>query len=85
LLKEYSTFNNLIDDCARFTSIPRGKLPQKFTMSDIKFLGTENPHYHMRNYLSAVTLKGIDMDIFHIIFPWTFDKGVMRLYNIVDP
>ena len=30
-------------------------------------------------------LKGIDKDILYIIFPWTFDKDVMRWYNTVDP
>jgi len=49
-------------------------------MLDIKFHGTENPHQHVRNSISAMTLKGIDKDIFHIIFPSAFDKDVMRWY-----
>jgi len=27
---------------------------------DIKFYGTKNPNYDMRNFISAITLKGID-------------------------
>jgi len=53
-------------------------------MLDIKFQGTENPHYHVRNFLSAMTLKGIHREIFHIIFPWSFNKDVMRWYNTID-
>ena len=33
------------------------------------------------NFLQAITLKGIDKDIFHIICPWTFINDVMRSYN----
>jgi len=29
--------------------------------------------------------KGIDEDIFDLIFSWAFDKDVMRWYNAVDP
>ena len=70
-------FNNYFNDYKGFTSIPKGKLPLTFTMSDIKFHGTKNPRYHVQNFVSAMTLKGIDKDIFHFIFPWTFIKGVM--------
>jgi len=58
--------------------------PQKLTVSNIKFHGTKNPHHHVRNFRSAMTLKGINKDIFHIIFPWMFDKDVMRWYNTMD-
>jgi len=71
-------FNNYSDDYAGFSSTPKGKLPLKFTMTNIKFHGTENPHHHVRNFVSAVTLKGIDKDIFHLIFPWTFEKDVVE-------
>jgi len=54
-------------------------------MLDIKIHGTENPHCHVWNFISAMTLKEIDKDIFHIIFPWRFDKDVMRWYNVVHP
>ena len=56
-----------------------------FTMPDIKFHGIENLNQHIRNFVSAMTLKGIDKDVFHIIFPWTFDKDVIKWYNILDP
>ena len=65
-----------------FTSIPKRKLALKFTMSDIKFHRIENPYHHMRNFVSAMTLKRIDKDIFHIIFLWTFNMHVMRCYNV---
>jgi len=32
-----------------------------------------------------MTLNEIDKDISDVIFPWTFDKDVMRWYNDVDP
>jgi len=60
--------NNCFNDYAEFTTIPKGKLPPKFTMLDIKFHGIESPHYHVRNCFSAMILKGMDKDIFHIIF-----------------
>jgi len=62
-------FNNYFHDYAGFTSIPKGMLLPKFTMSNIKFHGTENPHHHVKNFISNMTLKGIDNDIFHLIFP----------------
>ena len=52
-------------------------------MPNIKFHGAKKPHHHVRDYFSALTLKGIDKDIFHIIFHWTFIKDVMRWYNTV--
>ena len=52
-----------------FTSIPKGKLPLKFTMPDIKLHGIENPYYHVRNFLSTMTLTVIDEDNFNILFP----------------
>jgi len=58
-------FNNYFNDYMGFTSIPKGKLPLKFTMPDIKFYGTKHPLF----LLSVMTLKGIEKDIFHIIFP----------------
>jgi len=54
-------------------------------VSDIKVYGTENPNHHVRNFVSDVTLKGIDKDIFNLIFSWTFDKDVMRWYNAMGP
>ena len=54
-------------------------------MPDIKFHRTKNANYHVRNFLSVMALKGISKDIFHIIFPWMFNKDVMRWYNAVDP
>ena len=78
LLQESFMFNNYLNDCAGFTSIHKGKLGPKSIMSDIKFNGTKNPHYHVRNFLSTMTLKRINKDIFHIIFPWTFDKDLMN-------
>jgi len=62
----------------RFTSFPKGQLPLKFTMLDIKFYRTENPYHHVRNFISAMTLKGIDKDIFHLTFSWTFNMDVIK-------
>ena len=39
----------------------------------------------MKNFISAMTLKGVDKDIFHLVFPWTFNKEVIRWYNTIDP
>jgi len=61
------------------------KITPKFIKPNIKFHGTENPHHRTRSFLSAIILKGIDKDIFHIIFPSKFDKDAMKWYNIVDP
>jgi len=71
-------FNNYFNDYTIFTSILKGKLPPKFTMPNIKFHGTGNPRHHMRNFISAMTLQGIDKDIIHLIFAWTFNKEVKR-------
>jgi len=54
-------------------------------MSGIKFYGIENPHHHVRNFLSAITLKGIDKDIFHIIFPWMFSCNANLLSALGEP
>ena len=77
--------NNCFNDYAGFTTILKGKLPPKFTKLDIKFHRPENPNHHLRNYVSAMTLKEIDKDIFHLIFPLTFDKDIMRGSNVVEP
>ena len=68
----------LFNDYVGFTSIPKGKLPPMFTMPNIKFRGIENPHHHIIKFISAMTLHGIDKDIFYLIFCWTFDKDVMK-------
>jgi len=52
---------------------------------DINFHETENPHYYVESFVSAMTLNRIDKDIFHLLFPWTFDKDVIRWYNVIDP
>ena len=70
-------FNNYSKDCEGFTSIPKGKLHPKFMILDIKSHGTKNPHHHVRDFLNATTLKGIDKNIFHVIFCWTLNKDVM--------
>jgi len=62
-------FNNYFDNYTGFVSITKENLPPKFTMPDIKFQGTENPHHHVRNIVGAMILKGIDKDIFYITFP----------------
>jgi len=62
----------------KFTSVLKGKLLPKFTIPDIKFDGTTNPHHHVRIFISTITLKGVDKDIFHLLFPWTFDKEVTK-------
>jgi len=77
-------FNNYFNDYVGLILIPIGKLPPKFTVLDIKFHGTKNPYHYLRNFVSAMALKGIDKDISYIIFPWTFNKDVMRWYNAVD-
>jgi len=59
LLKDCLMFNNYFTYYAGFTSIPEGKLPLKFTMPNIIFYGTENPLYHVINFVSTMTLKGI--------------------------
>ena len=78
-------FSNYINDYAGFTTTTRGKLLLKFTIPDIKFHGSKYPHHHVRNFLSAMILKGIDNDIFHIVIPWMFIMDLIRWYNIVDP
>jgi len=40
-------FYNYFNDYAGVILIPKGKLPVKFTMPDIKCHGTENPHHHV--------------------------------------
>jgi len=84
-LKESSMFNIYFNDCVGFTSIPKWKLPLKFTMLDIKFNRTKILITCMRNFVSAMTLKRIDKDIFHFILPFTFENDVMRLYNTMGP
>ncbi|KAJ8425736.1 hypothetical protein Cgig2_025692 [Carnegiea gigantea] len=64
-----------------FTTTSKGKWPPKFIMPDIKFYRIENPNHYVRNFVSDMKLKGIDKDIFNLIFSWTFDKDVMRWYN----
>jgi len=78
-------FNNYFTDYARFTLTQKEKLPLKFIMLDIKFQGTKNLQYYVRNFVGAMTSKGIDKDIFHVIVPWTFNKNVMRWYNPINP
>jgi len=78
-------FNNDFNGHAEFTTILKGKLLLKFTMSDKKFQGTKHPYHHLRNFISAMSLKEIDKDILHLILPWTFDKEVMRRCNVTDP
>jgi len=63
-----SLFNNSFNGYAGFTSIPKRKLPPKFTIPGIKFHGTKNPNHHIRNFINAMTLKGIDKDMFNSIF-----------------
>ena len=58
--------------------------PSNFMVQDTKFHGIENPHHHVKNFISVTTLKEIDKDIFHITFPWTFEKDVMRWHNTID-
>jgi len=85
LLKESSIFNNYFNDHVKFTSVPKGKLPPKFNVSNIKFHGTENLHHHMKNFVSVRTLKGTDKDILYFRFPWTFDKDVIIWYTTLNP
>jgi len=61
-------FSNYFNDHIELTLITKGKKPLKFTMDDIKFHGIENPYHHMRNFISAMSLKAIDKDILHLIF-----------------
>jgi len=76
-------FTNYFNDYPWFTSIPKGKF-LKIHLPNIKFHGIENPNHYVSNFVSAMTLKGIDKDIFHIIFLWKFNEDVMRWYNVVD-
>jgi len=78
LLKEFSIFNNYLTYYVGFTPIPKEKLPSKFTIPDLRFQGFENLLHYVKNFISAMTSKGIDRDIFHLIFSWTFDKDVMK-------
>lgn len=41
------------------------------------------PYHHVSKFVSVMAFKGINKDIFQIIFQRT-DKDVMRLYNVVD-
>ena len=84
LLKHSSMFNNYLTNYSRFTLISKEKLPIKLNMWDIKFYETENFHHYMRNLIGAMTLKGIDRDVFHLIFPWNFDKDILRWYDTLD-
>ena len=43
-----------------------------------KFHTTENLHHHLRNFISSMTLKGFNRDIFHLVFLGTFNKDAMR-------
>ena len=83
LLLESSMHYNYFAHYRGFTSILKRKLPLKFSMLDVKFHGTKNPCHHVRNFFSAVTLKGIYKDIFPIIFPQTFDKDVKRWHKLL--
>ena len=78
-------FNGCFNNYAGFTSISKGKLLPKLMMPNIKFHGTENSYHHVSDFISAMALKGIDKNIFHLIFLWTFYKGIMRWYNTIDP
>ena len=61
-------FNNHFTNYGGFTSIPKGKLAPRFTMPDIKLHGTKNTHHYVRNFVSAMTFKEIDNNMFLIIF-----------------
>jgi len=52
-----------------FTSLTKEKLPLKFTTPDLNIQGTKNPCHHVMDFISVMTLKGLDKDIVHIIFP----------------
>ena len=78
-------FDNNFFNYKGFTSIPKGKLPLKFSMFNIKFYGIKNSYHLVRNFVSIITLKGTEQDLFRIFFPWKLDEGVMKWYNIVDP
>jgi len=54
LPKESSMVNNYFNDHVEFTSISRGKLAPKFTVPNIKFHGTKDPHHHVKNIISAI-------------------------------
>jgi len=84
IIQKSSIFNNYFTDYVGFTSIPKGNFSPKFTTPDIKLHGSENPQHHVRNFISAITLKTIDKDIFYIVSCWRFDKDVMRWYNIFE-
>ena len=62
-------FNSYFNDYTRFTTISKGKLPPKFTIPVTKFYGTENPSHRVRNFVNAMTLKGIDKYIVLLRFP----------------
>jgi len=76
--------NNYFIDHTGFTSILKGKLPLKFTLSDIKLHEIEKSTHHMKNIVGTTTLKEINTNIFYIMFPRTFDREVMRWYNTID-
>jgi len=67
LLKESFAFNNYFDECR--IDFLEWKTATDFTMPDIKLCRTENPHHHVRNFIHATSLKGIDKEVFHLIFP----------------
>jgi len=64
-------------DYTRFTQIPKGKLAFKFITLDIKLHRTENPQHDIRSLIGFITLKGVEKDILHIIFPYAFDKQLI--------
>jgi len=66
-MKESSMFN-CFNDYTGFTSILEGKLPYKLTMPDIKFHRSKSHNHHVKIFVNAMTLKGIDKDtILHYI------------------
>ncbi|XP_074278177.1 uncharacterized protein LOC141601773 [Silene latifolia] len=85
LIKRNTKYADLLDVECNMPNM-RGKLPPKFTTTDLpKFKGTEHPTHHIRSFVQAMALKEVDASIFPAIFPSTLEDVARSWFFSLDP
>lgn len=78
-------FKDSFSQYDNYVTQPKSTVPIKFSVPEsVRFTRVEYPHHHVKSFLHYMAAKGIERDVFHLVFPWTFNQDVTMWYHALD-
>ena len=81
LVSKVTNQENYFDTSMEDNLKGNANLPAKFPANDIpKFKSTDNPKYHLKNFRATMAIKGVELDLYPVVFPMSLEPVCQKWY-----